>query len=259
MLTRTRSTTTRTGERVEMTTARLDGRSVLSAVRAFYSTSPSGPTTPNSMGTVGGVLPGQRKRRLAQEGPITVQGPHGSAHPGTVAGAAGPGVVGRGRTHPHRRAPRRRQAHRTRRPVHHHRRRDAAPTATETETTDRIWAEHPDGGPRRNLSFHPRRLSWHPSRLSVHPGAVKVARQHGLDLARATPTSIEDVVRGGELIVAVCDNAHEELDPTLPRLHWSIPDRVGRATAAAFEDAYTDIARRVQHLADRQPDTRKAS
>jgi protein-tyrosine-phosphatase len=98
----------------------------------------------------------------------------------------------------------------------------------------------------------------HPARR-VHPGAVKVARRHGLDLANATPASIEDVLRGGELIVAVCNNAHEELDATLPRLHWSIPDPVRRATVAAFEDAYTDITRRVQHLAERQPDAQRAS
>ena len=98
----------------------------------------------------------------------------------------------------------------------------------------------------------------HPARR-VHPGAVKVARRHGLDLANATPASIEEVLRGGELVVAVCNNAHEELDATLPRLHWSIPDPVRRDTAAAFEDAYTDIDRRVQHLVGRQPNTRMAS
>ena len=46
----------------------------------------------------------------------------------------------------------------------------------------------------------------------------------------------------------VCDNAHEELDPDLPRLHWSVPDPVRVDTDAAFEDAYTDIDGRIERL-----------
>jgi hypothetical protein len=36
VMTRTRATTSPTGEQVQLTGVRLDGRSVLSAVRAFY-------------------------------------------------------------------------------------------------------------------------------------------------------------------------------------------------------------------------------
>ena len=35
---------------------------------------------PGPMGTLGGALPGQRQRRLAQEGPLTPQVPHGPTH-----------------------------------------------------------------------------------------------------------------------------------------------------------------------------------
>ena len=65
---------------------------------------------PVPMGPLGGALPGQRQRRLAQEGPLTPQVPHGRAHPRTASGAAGAGLLGGGRTHPYRRAARRRRA-----------------------------------------------------------------------------------------------------------------------------------------------------
>ena len=43
---------------------------------------------PGPLGAVGGALSGQRQRRLAQEGPLTPQVPHGCPHPRTDAGAA---------------------------------------------------------------------------------------------------------------------------------------------------------------------------
>lgn len=61
----------------------------------------------------------------------------------------------------------------------------------------------------------------------VHPRAVAAGRRHGLDLTRSHPSDLADVLDGGDLVVVVCDNAHEELDPTLSRLHWSIPTLSG--------------------------------
>ena len=46
----------------------------------------------------------------------------------------------------------------------------------------------------------------------------------------------------------MCDSAHEELDPHLPRLHWSIPDPVRVGTDAAFDAAYDEISRRIDAL-----------
>ena len=57
------------------------------------------------------------------------------------------------------------------------------------------------------------------------------------------------LVRDGDLVVAVCDNVHEELDPRRGRLHWSIPDPVRVDTDEAFETAFADITRRVERLA----------
>jgi ArsR family transcriptional regulator, arsenate/arsenite/antimonite-responsive transcriptional repressor / arsenate reductase (thioredoxin) len=84
----------------------------------------------------------------------------------------------------------------------------------------------------------------------IHPRAVAVAERHGLRIERERPEALDDVVHDDDLIVVVCDNAHEELGQALRRLHWSIPDPVPVDTDAAFEHAYTDINRRVHHLAD---------
>jgi hypothetical protein len=71
---------------------------------------------------------------------------------------------------------------------------------------------------------------------------------------------VADTMRPGDLIVAVCDNAHEELaaggarpaaDGTPGRgwLHWAVPDPVRADTDEAFEAAYTDLTHRVDRLA----------
>ncbi len=83
----------------------------------------------------------------------------------------------------------------------------------------------------------------------IHPRAIAVAKRQGLRIDPNRPKALNDVLRDDDLIIAVCDNAHEELTHTLPRLHWSIPDPVPINTNAAFERAYTDINRRVDHLA----------
>jgi protein-tyrosine-phosphatase len=83
----------------------------------------------------------------------------------------------------------------------------------------------------------------------VHPGAVAAGRRHGLRLGRARTAHIDEVVQPADLVVAVCDSAHEELDPARPRLHWSIPDPVRVGTDAAFDAACDEIDRRVRTLA----------
>ncbi len=82
----------------------------------------------------------------------------------------------------------------------------------------------------------------------VHPMAVATAKTHGLSLARARPHHVEQVVRPDDLVVAVCDNAHEELDPA-DRLHWSVPDPAAVGTEEAFDSAFRDLADRVERLA----------
>lgn len=102
----------------------------------------------------------------------------------------------------------------------------------------------------------------HPAAVA-HPRAVAVARRHGLDLA-GTTSHVRTAVRPGDLVVAVCDSAHEELVaagagtilPVAPAsladrdwLHWAVPDPVRIGTAAAFEAAHAELSRRVDRLA----------
>ncbi|MEQ4717667.1 ArsR family transcriptional regulator [Nonomuraea sp. B19D2] len=82
----------------------------------------------------------------------------------------------------------------------------------------------------------------------VHPNALALAARHGLDLGHAATRHVEGTLRPDDLVVAVCDAAHEQL-ADLERLHWSIPDPVRIGSDEAFERAYTDIADRVQRLA----------
>ncbi|GAA3944471.1 arsenate reductase/protein-tyrosine-phosphatase family protein [Actinoplanes auranticolor] len=89
----------------------------------------------------------------------------------------------------------------------------------------------------------------HPAQR-VHPRAVQVAGRHGLRLNPTGTAHIDDVVTDQDLVIAVCDNAHEDLTSTVrPRLHWSVPDPVRADTDAAFEAAYTDLAGRIDRLA----------
>jgi protein-tyrosine-phosphatase/DNA-binding MarR family transcriptional regulator len=109
----------------------------------------------------------------------------------------------------------------------------------------------------------------------VHPAAVAAGRRHGLDLTAATTAHLIDV-RGHDddaLLVAVCDNAHEELTRTgLPGsdrddsadggrrwLHWHVPDPVRAGTDDAFESTYAQLTERVDRLAAALDDLPRAS
>lgn len=86
--------------------------------------------------------------------------------------------------------------------------------------------------------------------VRVHPRAVKVAHRHGLHLDPTGTAHVDEVVRDDDLIIAVCDNAHEDMTgPLRPRLHWSVPDPVRVDTDEAFEAAYTDLADRISRIA----------
>ncbi|MBK6874670.1 MAG: helix-turn-helix domain-containing protein [Kineosporiaceae bacterium] len=102
----------------------------------------------------------------------------------------------------------------------------------------------------------------HPAE-QVHPKALDVARRHGLQVVRPSTHQVDQTLQPGDLVVAVCDNAHEELTATPPQLtlttpsgavgrgwlHWAIPDPVSDGSDASFETAYADISHRVARLA----------
>jgi protein-tyrosine-phosphatase len=85
---------------------------------------------------------------------------------------------------------------------------------------------------------------------AVAPGALAVAARHELSLGDAAPRLLADVQREGDLVVTVCDNAHEEIG-AVADLHWSVPDPVRAGDDAAFDAAFDEISRRVEDLAPR--------
>ncbi len=84
----------------------------------------------------------------------------------------------------------------------------------------------------------------------VDPGAVAVAERHGLPLHARTPRALSDVALADDVVVTVCDSAHEELGED-GHLHWSVPNPVKAGTDEAFDDAYDDLAARIAALAGR--------
>ena len=88
----------------------------------------------------------------------------------------------------------------------------------------------------------------HPA-ARVHPSAVKAARRHRLPMRPHTPRQLTDVLHPGDFVIAVCDQAHEELPADPTRMHWSIADPVPAGDDAAFDHALDDLTGRITRLA----------
>jgi len=82
----------------------------------------------------------------------------------------------------------------------------------------------------------------------IDPRVFAAAKRRQLPLRRTHPQRIGDVERRGDLIITVCDLAHEELGER-SALHWSIPDPVRVGDAHAFDQALERIARRIHDFA----------
>ena len=85
---------------------------------------------------------------------------------------------------------------------------------------------------------------------AIDPGAIDVAGRHQLPLPRVRPRHISEVRHDGDLIVTVCDLAHEELGG-LAAVHWSVPDPVPAGDPGSFDAALAELDRRVRLLAPR--------
>jgi len=83
---------------------------------------------------------------------------------------------------------------------------------------------------------------------AIHPGAVAAASRHGLTLTAPAPRALADVVRDDDLVVTVCDIAHEEIR-NAGRLHWSVADPALVGTDAAFDATVADLTPRIDTLA----------
>jgi protein-tyrosine-phosphatase/DNA-binding HxlR family transcriptional regulator len=84
----------------------------------------------------------------------------------------------------------------------------------------------------------------------IEPGAIAAARRHRLPLRRLRPRHISDVRDDGDLVITVCDMAHEELGAQAA-VHWSVPDPVPAGDPASFDAALAELGRRVERLAPR--------
>ena len=85
---------------------------------------------------------------------------------------------------------------------------------------------------------------------AIEPGAIAAATRHRLPLPRLRPRHIGDVQHDDDLVITVCDMAHEELGRAAA-LHWSIPDPVPAGDPGSFDTALTQLADRVGRLAPR--------
>ena len=84
---------------------------------------------------------------------------------------------------------------------------------------------------------------------AVHPEAIAAAGRHRLPLTPTTPRHVQDVLRPDDVVITVCDAAHEELGPGPDRMHWSIPDPARSGDAAAFDRAIDELTDRIGRLA----------
>jgi protein-tyrosine-phosphatase len=84
----------------------------------------------------------------------------------------------------------------------------------------------------------------------IEPGAIAAARRHRLPMRRLRPRHISDVQQDGDLVITVCDLAHEELGRQAA-VHWSVPDPVPTGDAASFDAALAELSHRVERLAPR--------
>jgi protein-tyrosine-phosphatase/DNA-binding HxlR family transcriptional regulator len=89
----------------------------------------------------------------------------------------------------------------------------------------------------------------HPA-AAIEPGAIAAAGRHRLPLPRLRPRHISDVRHDDDLVVTVCDLAHEELGRAAA-LHWSIPDPVPVGDPASFDAVLAQLSDRVGRLAPR--------
>ena len=84
----------------------------------------------------------------------------------------------------------------------------------------------------------------HPAN-AIAAGAIAAAGRHHLPLRRLRPRHIAEVQQDGDLVVTVCDLAHEKLGQR-PAVLWSVPDRsrpgTRQLTPAAWPPSMSAIA-----------------
>jgi protein-tyrosine-phosphatase len=102
---------------------------------------------------------------------------------------------------------------------------------------------------RRASSIPAESAGTHPA-AAIDPGALDAAARHRLPLPGRRPRHIAEVRHDGDLIVTVCDLAHEELGD-LVAVHWSVPDPAPAGDPGSFDAALDALAHRVERFAPR--------
>jgi protein-tyrosine-phosphatase/DNA-binding HxlR family transcriptional regulator len=82
----------------------------------------------------------------------------------------------------------------------------------------------------------------------IDPRAVAAAARRQVPLPRIRPRHLSDVLDDGDLVVTVCDLAHEEIGG-LAAVHWSVPDPVPAGDPDCFDAAVAELDDRVTRLA----------
>lgn len=101
-----------------------------------------------------------------------------------------------------------------------------------------LWAER-TGRPSTSAGTQPAER--------VHPGAVAAARRVGLDLAGAHPRLLART-ESSDIVVTVCDRAHERLRIGDDWWHWSLPDPVETGTDEAFDAIVAELDERIRQF-----------
>jgi ArsR family transcriptional regulator, arsenate/arsenite/antimonite-responsive transcriptional repressor / arsenate reductase (thioredoxin) len=86
----------------------------------------------------------------------------------------------------------------------------------------------------------------------VRREAIEAAARAGLNLRGSRTRSIDEVTDHADLVVTVCDIAHEEvrsLPTNAALLHWSIPDPALSRSPSAFDRALGRLTARIEILA----------
>lgn len=82
----------------------------------------------------------------------------------------------------------------------------------------------------------------------IHTGTIRAAARRGIDLSHAHPKPIPHL-NPDDLIVTVCDRAHEDLAPGVGHLlHWSLPDPATSPEPDAYDTAADNLAARIDTL-----------
>ncbi len=82
----------------------------------------------------------------------------------------------------------------------------------------------------------------------ISPAAIAAAGRHGVSIPDALPRHLSEVLAPDDLVVTVCDAAHEELADA-DALHWSFANPSDDGSDEAFDEAFALIANRVTQLA----------